>query len=433
MQKYAEDAVMQHLSKDLQPIFFAEKKGRNRSPFSKNISQDQYDNIIKMAIQQSERYRILKQNDISNDSILLEFKKPIKMKVFSYKGDIDTIMSPLDSIHYYKSFLRASFFSMDPQTGYVKAYVGGPNFKHFKYDMVSQGKRQVGSTIKPFIYTLAMQEGMTPCDMVPNVPQTFYLPSGKMWKPRNSGNTRINEMVSLKWGLAQSNNNITAWIMKQYNPETVVSMIHSLGIKSPMDAVPSLCLGTPDFGLPEMVAAYCTYANKGVHIEPMFVTRIEDRFGNVISTFNPRKKETIKEDMAFLMLNLLEGVINTGTGIRLRSKYNIRGEIGGKTGTTQNHSDGWFIGVTPNLVSGVWVGGEDRAIHFDNIALGQGSNMALPIWALFMIEVYKDKNIPIFPEDKFEAPIDFRYNLICPDQHIPVSEDVEIEFNYLMD
>jgi penicillin-binding protein 1A len=266
------------------------------------------------------------------------------------------------------------------------------------------------------------------------VPQTFYLPTGKTWAPRNSGTARNNELVSLKWGLAQSNNNITAWIMKQYNPQTVANMIHSLGINSPVDPVPALCLGTPDFGLSEMVAAYCTYANKGVHVEPMFVTRIEDRFGNVISIFNPRKKETINEDKAYLMLNLLEGVVNTGTGIRLRTKYNLRGEIGGKTGTTQNHSDGWFIGVTPNLVSGVWVGGEDRDIHFDNMSLGQGSNMALPIWALYMIEVYKNQDIPVFIEDKFEAPANFRYNLICPDEKIPVSEDeVEIEFNYMLD
>lgn len=431
MQQYAEDAVTQHLGKDLQPLFFSEKKGRSRAPFSRDITQAQYDNIINRAIQQSDRYRFMKQNDIPNDSILLEFKKPVPMRIFSYKGDIDTIMSPIDSIHYYKFFLRASLLSMDPQSGHVKAYVGGPNFQHFKYDMAMQGKRQVGSTIKPLIYTLAMQEGLSPCDLVPNVSQTFYLPTGKTWVPRNSGEARKGEMVSLKWGLAQSNNNITAWIMKQYNPESVANMIHSLGIKSPIDPVPALCLGTPDFGLSEMTAAYCTYANKGVHVEPMFVTRIEDRFGNVIATFNPRKKETIKEEKAYLMINLLQGVINTGTGIRLKIKYNLRGDIGGKTGTTQNHSDGWFMGVTPNLVTGVWVGGEDRDIHFDNLSLGQGSNMALPIWALYMTEVYKNQNIPISLEDKFEAPLNFNPNLLCPDEYVPKSEeDIEMEFNF---
>ena len=431
MQQYAESAVTQHLGKELQPQFFAEKKGRSRAPFTRDITQSQYENIINRAIQQSERYRFMKKNDIPNDSILLEFKKPVPMRIFSYKGDIDTIMSPIDSIHYYKFFLRASLLSMDPQSGHVKAYVGGPNFLHFKYDMATQGKRQVGSTIKPFVYTLAMQEGMSPCDLVPNVQQTFYLPTGNTWRPRNSGEARNGEMVSLKWGLAQSNNNITAWIMKQYNPETVANMIRSLGIKSPIDPVPALCLGTPDFGLSEVTAAYCTYANKGVHVEPLFVTRIEDRFGNVIATFNPRKKETIKEDKAYLMLNLLEGVINTGTGVRLRIKYNLKGEIGGKTGTTQNHSDGWFMGVTPNLVTGVWVGGEDRDIHFDNLRLGQGSNMALPIWALFMTEVYKDQTIPISLEDKFEAPVNFNINLKCPDEYIPKTEDdIEMEFNY---
>jgi len=432
MQQYAEEAVLQHLGKDLQPKFNLEKRGRPRAPFTRDITQAQYDQIINRAIQQSERYNRLKQNDIPNDSILLEFKKPIPMRVFSYKGEIDTIMSPLDSIHYYKFFLRASLLSIDPQSGHVKAYVGGPNFQYFKYDMATQGKRQVGSAIKPFVYTLAMQEGMSPCDMVPNVQQTFFLPTGNTWQPKNTGTARTNEMVSLKWGLAQSNNNITAWIMKQYNPEAVANMIRSLGIISPIDAVPALCLGTPDFGLSEMVAAYCTYANKGVHVEPLFVTRIEDRFGNVISSFHPRKKETISEDKAYLMLNLLQGVVNTGTGVRLRATYNLRGEIGGKTGTTQNHSDGWFIGVTPNLVTGIWVGGEDRDIHFDNIRLGQAANMALPIWALYMIDVYKDKTIPVFLEDKFDKPLRMKYNLFCPDEKIPVSEDdVELEYIYI--
>lgn len=428
LQSYAEQAVNNHLAYDIQPKFSNEKRGRARAPYTRDLTAEQYASIIRRAMQQTDRYRILKSGGMSEDSINIVFKKPVKMQVFSYRGEIDTVMSPLDSIHYYKTFLRASLFSMDPHTGHVKAYVGGPNYKHFKYDMATMGKRQVGSTIKPFVYTLAMQEGLTPCDLVPNVPQTFYLPTGQTWTPRNSSNKREGEMVSLKWGLAQSNNNITAWIMKQYNPQAVVNICRSLGIKSPMDAVPALALGSPDFTLNEMVSAYSTYANKGVHSEPLFVTRIEDRYGNVIATFNPRKTEAINEHNAYLMCNLLQGVVNTGTAIRLRSKYNLRGNIGGKTGTTQNNSDGWFIGLTPNLVTGVWVGGEERDIHFDNISLGQGANLALPIWALYMTPAYEDSTLPYSLEDNFESPSNFNINLSCPDEYIPKSEEeIEIE------
>ncbi|WP_026474024.1 transglycosylase domain-containing protein [Alkaliflexus imshenetskii] len=431
LQISAEAAVIQHLGKDLQPKFFNEKRGRARAPFSRHVTQEQYENIINQAIQQTDRFRVMRQQNVPMDSIRQVFNRPVAMRVFTYKGDVDTIMTPLDSIHYYKSFLRASLFSMDPQSGHVKAYVGGPSYRHFKYDMATMGKRQVGSTIKPFVYTLAMQEGLTPCDMVPNIPQTFYLPTGQTWTPRNTGTARMGEMVSLKWGLAQSNNNITAWIMKQYNPEAVARMIRTLGIKSPIDAVPALALGTPDFSLSEMVAAYATYANKGVHSEPLFVTRIEDRYGNVIATFNPRRSEAIDESSAFLMLNLLEGVVNTGTAVRLRLRYNLKGAIGGKTGTTQNNSDGWFIGVTPNLVTGIWVGGEERAIHFDNLSMGQGANMALPVWALYMQGAYATPGIGISLDDEFERPLNFNINLKCPDERTPKSEDeIEMEIYY---
>ncbi|WP_462318358.1 penicillin-binding protein 1A [Marinilabilia sp.] len=423
MQQYAEKAMAEHLGEDLQPLFFKEKQGRSRAPFTKNITEEQYESIISRAMRNSDRYRYLRSEGVDQDSILANFEEPVEMEVFSWKGNIDTIMSPLDSIHYYKSFLRASMLSMDPHSGDVRAYVGGPNYQHFKYDMVSMGKRQVGSTIKPFVYTLAMQEGLTPCDMVPNIPQTFNLVTGKTWTPRNSGSKRAGDMVSLKWGLANSNNNITAWVLKQFNPEAVVNLIQDMGIKSPMDPVPSIVLGVPEFGLDEMVSAYCTYANKGVHVEPLMVTRIEDRYGNVISNFNPRKKEVLSEETAFLMLNLLEGVINQGTGIRLRYRYQFDAQIGGKTGTSQNHSDGWFMGVTPNLVTGVWVGGEDRDIHFDNIGLGQGANMALPIWALYMQRVYENEDIPVTQEDQFEEPVNFNINLVCPDEDVPANEE----------
>ncbi|MDG5800891.1 transglycosylase domain-containing protein [Marinilabiliaceae bacterium ANBcel2] len=431
LQQYAEDAVRKHLAEDLQPQFFREKKGRPRAPFTQNISQEQYEGIINRSIRQTDRYRVMNQQGVSRDSIMKVLNEPVEMSVFSYEGEIDTIMSPIDSIHYYKSFLRASLFSMDPHNGHVKAYVGGPSYRHFKYDMATQGKRQVGSTIKPFVYTLAMQEGLTPCHMVHNIPQTFYLPTGQTWSPRTTSERREGEMVSLKWGLSQSNNNITSWIMKQYNPDAVANMIRTLGIRSYMDAVPALGLGTPDFGLSEMVAAYATYANKGVHTEPVYVTRIEDRYGNVIANFNPRRREAIDEQAAYLMVNLLEGVVNTGTAVRLRFRYGFNGQIGGKTGTTQNNSDGWFMGVTPNLVTGVWVGGEDRDIHFDNLYHGQGANTALPIWALYKKPAYENEELPHIDEEiKFEEPAGFNINLKCPDEIEPESED-DIDLEYV--
>ncbi|MBN2167325.1 MAG: transglycosylase domain-containing protein [Marinilabiliaceae bacterium] len=416
LQAYAEKAVADHLGKELQVAFYRDKKGSSRAPFTSNITNDQYKSIINHAMRNSDRYRLLKKIGASADSIQKAFKTKTEMTVFSWHGDIDTIMSPLDSILYYKFFLRASLMSIDPISGHVKAYVGGPNYKHFKYDMATMGKRQVGSTIKPFVYSLAMQEGHTPCDLVPNIPQTFTLVTGDTWTPKNSSSNRDGEMVSLKWGLANSNNNITAWVMKQYNPEAVSNMIHNLGVKSTMDPVYSLCLGTADFSLFEMTAAYCTFANKGVYTDPMLITRIVDKFGNVVADFQPRKREAISETTAYLMLDLLQGVINYGTGMRLRgSKYELRGQIGGKTGTTQNHSDGWFLGVTPNLVTGVWVGGEDRDIHFDQLSLGQGANMALPIWALYMKEVYKNPELHISLDDTFEKPVNFNIDINCSD------------------
>ncbi|SMO62377.1 penicillin-binding protein 1A [Saccharicrinis carchari] len=431
MQTYAENAVKEHLANDLQKAFFKEKKGRARAPFTNKITQEQYEGIINRAIRNSDRYRNMQKEGIDRDSIMESFKIPVPMKVFTWDGERDTILTPLDSIIHLKYYLRASFFSIDPNSGHVKAYVGGPNFKYFMYDMVSQGKRQVGSTIKPLVYTLAMQEGHTPCDLVPNIPQTFVLPDGKTWTPRDDGRRRKGEMVTLKWGLANSNNNISAWVMKQYNPKAVADMIHELGILSPIDPVPSLCLGTPDFSLNEMVSAYSTFVNKGVRIEPLMISRIEDRYGNVIAQFSPNKKEVISEQTAYLMLNLLQGVVNRGTGIRLRYTYNFTGQMGGKTGTSQNHSDGWFIGVTPNLVSGVWVGGEDRDIHFDGIRMGQGANMALPIWALYMKQVYADDSLAITEEDVFEEPVNFNISLDCSDDIKTSIEGEEVEEEYV--
>ncbi|HOK85106.1 MAG TPA: transglycosylase domain-containing protein [Tenuifilum sp.] len=404
MQRYAEEALAEHLKNDLQPALDKEIKARGGRIFY-DITPEQADHIIYLAMRQTQRYRGLVASGASRDSIMANFNEKIPMRVFSWKGERDTLMSPLDSIRYYKRFLRSSFMAMDPHNGHVKAYVGGPDFKHFKYDMVRQGKRQVGSTIKPFLYTLAMQEGYSPCTKVPNVTQTFVV-GDTIWAPKNSGSTKYDgQMVTLKWGLSNSVNNISAWIMKQFAPSAVVEMIHQLGIKSYIEPVPSIILGTFEFSLYEMVGAYGTYVNKGVQVEPIFVTRIEDKNGNVLATFNTKKNEAISEQTAYLMVNLLESVVNQGTGVRLRLKYQLPGKIGGKTGTTQHHSDGWFMGVTPNLVAGVWTGAEDRSVHFQNLALGQGANMALPIFGLFMQKVYADPSLGISPNDDWQRPI----------------------------
>ena len=415
MQKYAEKAVEKPLRENIQPKFFDEKEGYRHAPFSKDLKKKQVENIITRSIRRTDRYYHLKRKGLSKDSIRAIFDKPVKMRVFSWEGEKDTVMSPLDSILYYKHFLRAGLMSMNPKNGHVKAYVGGPEFKHFKYDHVTQGKRQIGSTIKPFLYTLAMQEGYSPCYKVANIPQTFYM-NDTTWTPKNSGPSEYDgEMVRLKWGLAHSVNYISAWLIKQFNPQSVIDVMRKMGIESKIDPVPSIFLGTADISLYEMVGAYGTFANKGVYIEPQFITRIEDRRGNVISTFTPPEREVINEQTSYLMINLLQSVVREGTGIRLRLTYNMENQIAGKTGTTQNQSDGWFMGVTPNLVSGVWVGGENRSIHFNSIALGQGANMALPIWALYMKQIYNDKSLndKVSRKDKFEEPLNFNYTLDC--------------------
>jgi len=412
MQKYAEEAVFEHLALDLQKSFDKEKENHKNPPFSDDLTDEEVEHNIELSMRRSERYRVLKKKGMSLDSIRLEFQKPVKMKLFTWEGERDTILSPNDSMLYTKGFLRAGFMSMVPQTGEVRAYVGGPNYKHFMYDMVTVGKRQVGSTIKPFLYTLAMQEGLTPCDKVPNIPQTFILPDGTPWASRNSTSKHSGEMVTLKWGLAHSVNNISGWVLKQSTPESVVAMAHKMGVVSRIDPVPSVFLGTSEISVYEMVGAYGTFVNKGVYIKPRFITKIEDHKGNLIAQSVPGKREVMDERTAYLMTNLLRGVVQKGTGIRLRIKYGLNNPIGGKTGTTQNHSDGWFMGITPDLVSGVWVGAEDRSIHFEGISLGQGANMALPIWALYMQKVYADKSLGILKSD-FEKPRGVNLNLDC--------------------
>ena len=433
MQTYANKAVTEHLSSDLQPAFFAEKKNRGYAPYSKDLGSggrdlyEEVDKLLKRAMRQTDRYRGLKRRGKSPEEIVKIFNTPVDMTVFSWEGPVDTVMTPMDSIRYTKHFLRAGFMSMEPQNGHVKAYVGGIDYHYFQYDMVTQGKRQVGSTIKPFLYTMAMQEGYTPCYQVKNVPYTSYDKNGIEWTAENSGDKHYGEMVSLKWGLANSNNHISSWLMQQFKPESLAKLIHSFGVQSYIDPVLAMCLGPSDIMLKEMVGAYATFANKGVYSQPIFVTRIEDSNGNVISNFTANHKEVIDEKTAFLMINLLRGVVEQGTGIRLRSRYNLTNEIGGKTGTTQNQSDGWFMGVTPNLVSGVWVGGEERSIHFDGIRLGQGANMALPIWAKYMQKVYADSTLYYSMEDTFEEPDNFNINLDCDQFQVKTSSGSEDE------
>ena len=430
MQTYAEYAIKQHLSIEIQPVFNQRIKILRNPPFPNSMTDDEAHNLLNYSIKQSERYRQLKSQGMNQDEILAEFKKPAEMTVFSWRGEIDTTMTPLDSVKYSLGFLRSAMMTMETKTGHVKAWVGGPNYKYFMYDMVKLGKRQVGSTVKPFLYTLAMQNGYTPCTLVPNAEQTFYLPDGKTWTAKNSGHTEFDgQMVTLKWGLANSVNQVSGWVMKQFNPESMANMMRKMGITSPIDAVPSMFLGTSDVSIYEMVGAYGTFANHGVYTKPIFVTRIEDKNGNVLARFSPDHHDAIDPKTAFLMLNLMEGVVNEGTSQRLRRAGLIYGgltaDIAGKTGTTQNQSDGWFMGITPELVTGVWTGGDLRAIHFEGLTMGQGANMALPVYGYFMNKLYRDKSLGYSEGTRFEAPEGFNMDLDCSKvmkNDTPVSE-----------
>ena len=406
MQKYAEEAVHERM-RDLQAAFRKDLRHKTNKPFSNDIDAPTRDRLMQQARKWSDRYRVLKKKGLNDSQIFKTFSEPVNMRVFAYnkKGYIDTTMTPDDSIRYYKSILRTAFVAMEPGTGHVKAYVGGPDYRYFKYDNVRQGKRQVGSTIKPFLYTLAMQEGLTPCTKVTNVPVTFLTPGGETWTPRSTDKEEwIGKTVTLKWGLTNSSNNISAFLMKQYGPEAMADMMKRMGIQSHVDEVPSLCVGPADLTLWEMVAAYNTFPSRGVYVTPLFVTRIEDRQGNVLSEFTNRKREAIAESTAYLMVNLMEGVVQGGTASRLRYRYNLTGEIAGKTGTTNDNSDGWFIGYTPTLVAGVWTGAEDRQVHFQSITYGQGAHMSLPTWGIFMKKVLADGTLGISADDRFVAP-----------------------------
>ena len=404
MQEYAEKAVYEHVAKYLQPAFTKEKRGRSTGPFSGSLSVDQVNKILMRSVRQCDRYRVMKAAGASEDDIMKAFHTKTEMSVFTYHGEIDTVMTPLDSIRYYKTFLRSGFMSMCPQNGHVKAYVGGLDFTHFAYDMVMDGRRQVGSTIKPFLYSLAMENGFSPCDLAPNVQQT-YMVAGQPWTPRNASKARYGDMVTLKWGLQQSNNWISAYLMSKLSPQAFVTLLHEYGIRNP-EIHPSmaLCLGPCEITVGEMVSAYTVFVNHGIRAAHMFVTKIEDNEGNLITQFQPRMNEVISEESANKMLYMLKAVVDGGTGGRLRYRYGFKGELGGKTGTTNNNSDAWFMGLTPTLVSGVWVGGDDRDIHFDSMAMGQGATMALPVFALYMQRVYADKRLGYNPDAVFDMP-----------------------------
>jgi len=416
MQQYAEESVAEHLSQEVQPDFFRRAKGFRNPPYSNDLSKKEVEDLIMRSVKDSQRYIMMSARGVPQDSIMLAFNTKVPMKVFSWKGEKDTIMTPYDSVRYYKYFMRSAFLVEDPHTGYIKAYVGGPDFRYFKWDAVTQQRKQVGSTIKPFLYTVAMQNGYTPCDEVENISRSFDLPGDSVpWRPRSSGPKEYHgKTVTLKWGLAQSENYISAWLMQQFTPSAVTDLMKRMGFRSFIDPVPSIFLGTSDIKLEEMVGAYSTYANRGVYTRPMYVTRIEDKNGNQIAKFTQQIEEVLSEEQAYLMLDLLQGVVLIGSGNRLRREpYLLLNPIGGKTGTTQNNANGWFMGVAPNLVGGVWTGGEDQSIHFETLSEGQGAAMALPVFAKFLRKVYNDPLFGIMESDEFDRPSNFNVETDC--------------------
>ena len=413
MQRYAEEAVSEHMQEQ-QKAFFRELKRKKNAPFSRSLKQSEIDGIMSRSMRQTDRYRNMRKAGYSHDSIMASFHEPREMQVFTYdRGMIDTILSPYDSIKWQKSYLRCGFMSMDPHTGHVKAYVGGPDFAHFQYDMTTKGRRQVGSTVKPYLYTLAMDEGMWPCETWVYDSVVFVLPDGKRWVPRDTHDKYQGDTVTLTWGLKESSNWMSAYLMSLFTPEQLVKMMRSFGIKGQLDPVVSLCLGPCEVSVEEMVDAYTTFANKGIRTEPLYVTHIEDNKGNTIGFFTPKTHEIISETTAYKMIYMLRQVLDHGTGVRTRFKYGITAPMGGKTGTTNNNSDGWFMCFTPSLVSGTWVGGEDRGIHFDNMAEGQGASMALPICALYMQKVLGDSTLGYDPTEEFDIPKWFNPNAGC--------------------
>jgi penicillin-binding protein 1A len=430
MQEYAEEAVDEHM-KHIQKEFDKQNLKNKTAPF-RDITPAEIESILNSAIRRSDRWREMKNKGIKEKDILDSFHKEIPMKIFTWEGSLDTVMTPMDSIRYHKKYLQASLMSMTPQTGEVKAWVGGIEYKHFKYDMVKKGKRQIGSTFKPFVYaTVIDQMHMSPCDTLPNTPYTIEV--GKYgllepWTPKNSSG-KYGGMLTLKNALAQSINTVTARLIDRVGPRPVIDLIEKMGVDTEeIPEAPSIALGTADLSLYEMVGAYSTFANQGIYIEPTLITRIEDKNGTILYQNVPVAKDVISKEAAYVTISLLEGVTQSGSGSRLRGTwrkgspvydnavtgypYDFKNPIAGKTGTTQNNSDGWFMGMVPNLVTGVWVGGEDRATHFSNTAYGQGATMALPIWGIYMRKCYEDEalNISI---DEFIEPEDLSIETDC--------------------
>jgi Membrane carboxypeptidase/penicillin-binding protein len=395
MQRHAEAAVKEHVCDYLQPLFFNHIKGAQNAPFVK-LSEEQTDRILWAAVKQSERYDRMKDAGATDEQIRAAFNKKVKMTIFTYKGPKDTVMSPFDSIRYLKSFLQCGLMCMEANTGHVKAYVGGTNYEQFQFDHVKLSKRQVGSTFKPYVYTVAMQSGeFDPCTMVPNVPVTITVPGGT-WTPHNSGGYREGQMIQLREALAHSLNQVSAYIMKRYGPHAVIELVRAMGITSDIPEVPAICLGACELSLYEQVGAINCFPNQGVYVEPVFITKICDKDGNVIYNYVPKSNEAIDQITAFKTVRLMQGVVDYGTGGRLRSQYKLTFPLAGKTGTTDNQSDGWFVGYTPLLTCGVWVGCEDRSAHFRTTALGQGARTALPVFGLFMQKVYGDLQLPYY-------------------------------------
>ena len=420
MQAHAEAAVQEHVAEYLQPRFFKEKRGRSYAPFSKDIPADQRQAMLERSKRNSDRYRAMKKSGATQEEIDRVFNTPIETELFTYNGFVDTIISPMDSIRHVKTFLRTGFVVMDPYTGKVKAYVGGPQFSQFQYDMAGVGRRQIGSTIKPFLYTLAMEEGFTPNTELLNAQPVFHLPNGDVWEPRNTGTTRLGEMVPLSWALTTSNNWISARLIDQLSPESMVRIMRSFGITGTIDPVLSLCLGTVEISVEEMATAYTAFVNNGVRVDPIYVTRIEDNHGNVIAEFTPQFTEVFSERAYNRIVPILRSVVDEGTGGRIRFRYNITAPMGGKTGTTNDMSDGWFMSFTPNLVTGTWVGGEDPSIHFDYMSDGQGASIALPITGLFYQKVFNDKDLQL---EGYVQSLDFEY----PEVKDDMVEEIIIE------
>ena len=403
MQKYAEEAVQEWIVGTLQPQFFEHWKGRKNAPFY-NINADETERLMTRAMKNSARYKSMKEAGFSEKEIVKAFETPCQMWIFNGKEEIDTVMTPFDSIRHIKTFLNCGLMAMEPHTGKVRAYVGGTNYEYFQYDHVTKAKRQVGSTFKPFVYATAMSEGeYNPCTMIANLPVTIDLPEGRSWTPKNSNDYKAGQMVALNEALAHSINTISAYIMKRYGPGAVVNLVRKMGMTSDIPEVPSICLGTADISLYEMVGAINTFNNRGFYIKPYFVTKICNNKGNVLATFTTEQNEAMDEISAYKTVRLMQGVVLHGTAIRLIYRYRLNMPMAGKTGTTDNNSDGWFMGYTPMLTAGVWVGCEDRAAHFRSTALGQGANTALPVWAIFIKKCYEDKSLN-FKSMEFPAP-----------------------------